>query len=169
MALDAYVKATGEKQGLFKGGVIQKGREGLIQVISCSHSCESPRDPASGQATGKRRHDPWTFLAAYDQSITMWYQALCMNESLKEVIFSFYSPNVLGKAGGSGVETLSYEIKLTNAFVSKVEFQMLNNKNPELNRYENQFRVSMVYQKIEWTWKAGGSKVAMDDWLEPGK
>lgn len=168
MALSTYINAKGQKQGPFKGGCIQKGRENLVEAIACSHAIQSPRDPASGQATGKRSHGPFRFRAYYDQSITMWYQALCLNEALSEVTISFYSPNIMGKAGGVGVETLTYEIKLTNAFVSKVEFEMLNNKNPDLTRYENMFVVEMVYQKIEWTWKIGNKK-AEDDWLSEGK
>ena len=167
MSLNGYFsKVIGEKQNAFKGGVIQKGREGWIEIIACNHNIMSPRDVASGQATGKRIHAPITSTMYYDQSLPMWHQALVYNENLKEVIFAFYSANKLGTAGGQGVETLTYEVKLTNAFVSKLEFNMLNNKNPELQRYETMLVVSMVYQKIEGTWKLG-NKVWQDDWLAP--
>ena len=43
---------------------------------------------------------------------------------------------------------------------------MLNNKNPELTRYETMLVVELVYQKIEGTWKLG-NKVWSDDWLAP--
>jgi type VI secretion system secreted protein Hcp len=167
MALNTYLsKVVGEKQGAFKGGVIQKGREGWIEIIQSSHQIISPRDPASGQATGKRSHKPMRFSFYYDQSLPAWYQALVYNESLKEVVIAYFSPNKLGTAGGAGVETLTYEIKLTNAFVSTIEFSMPNNKNPELMKYENTATIEMVYQKIEGTWKLG-NKVWQDDWLAP--
>jgi type VI secretion system secreted protein Hcp len=167
MALNAYFESvTGEKQGKFKGGVIQKGREGWMEIIALNHTITSPRDVASGQATGKRSHKPIRARLYYDQSLPQWYQALVLNESLKEVTIDFFSPNKLGTAGGTGVETLTYQVKLTNAFVSQVEFEMLNNKNPDLQRYENMFVVEMVYQKIEGTWKLG-NKVWQDDWLAP--
>ena len=167
MALNAYYSAVqGEKQNNFKGGVIQKGREGWIEIIACSHNIMSPRDIASGQATGKRIHAPITTRMYYDQSLPMWHQALVYNESLKNVVLAFFSANKLGTAGGQGVETLTYEVKLMNAFVSKIEFEMLNNKNPDLQRYENMIVVSLVYQKIEGTWKLG-NKVWQDDWLAP--
>lgn len=167
MALDTlFEEVTGEKQGKFKGGVIQKGREGWIQIIALNHSITSARDVASGQATGKRTHKPIRARMYYDQSITQWYQALVLNESLKSVTIDFFSPNKLGTAGGQGVETLTYQVKLTNAFVSAVEFEMLNNKNPDLQRYENMFITEIVYQKIEGTWKLG-NKVWSDDWLAP--
>ena len=167
MSLNAYVsEATGEKQGKFKGGSIQKGREGWIELIAVNHTITSPRDVASGQATGKRSHKPIRFRMYYDQSLPQWYQALVLNESLKTVTFSFFSPNKLGTAGGVGNETLTYEVKLTNAFVSQVEFEMLNNKNPDLTKYENMVVVEVVYQKIEGAWKLG-NKIWSDDWLAP--
>ncbi len=167
MALNAYFsEITGESTGKYKGGVIQKGREGWIEIIAMNHSIESPRDVASGQATGKRRHLPIRSRMYYDMSLPMWYMSLVRNESLKSVTIALFSPNKLGTAGGTGVETLTYEIKLTNAFVSKVDFEMLNNKNPDLTRYENMFITELVYQKIEGTWKLG-NKVWNDDWMAP--
>jgi type VI secretion system secreted protein Hcp len=167
MALNAYFsEVNGEKQGKFKGGVIQKGREGWIEIIESSHQIISPRDPASGQATGKRSHKPMRLRMYYDMSLPMWYQSLVYNESLKSVTIAYFSPNKLGTAGGQGVETLTYEIKLTNAFVAGLEFHMPNNKNPDLMKYENTMSVELVYQKIEGTWKLG-NKIWSDDWLAP--
>lgn len=167
MSLNTYFSSIiGESSGAYVGGVIQKGREKWIEVIALNHTIESPRDVASGQATGKRRHMPIRARMYYDQSLPMWYMSLVRNESLKTVVIAFFSPNKLGTAGGTGVETLTYEVKLTNAFVSKLDFEMLNNKNPDLTRYENMFVSELVYQKIEGTWKLG-NKVWQDDWLAP--
>jgi type VI secretion system secreted protein Hcp len=51
---------TGKKQGLFKGedGATAKGAQNLIIVIAYQYELTSPRDPATGQATGKRHHHP---------------------------------------------------------------------------------------------------------------
>ena len=167
MSLNAYIsKLVGTTQGAIKGGCIQKGREGWIEIIASSHCIKSPRDSASGQATGKRQHLPLRVRSYYDQSLPMWYNALVNNESMKEVVISYFSPNKLGTAGGTGVETLTYEVTLTNAFIAQMEFEMLNNKNPELTRYENMFVAEMVYQKIDGVWKLG-NKVWNDDWLAP--
>ena len=59
MALNAYLKLKGQKQGDIKGSVTQKGREGKIMVIAASHDVLSPRDAASGLPTGKRMHKPF--------------------------------------------------------------------------------------------------------------
>lgn len=48
MALNAYLKLKGQKQGDIKGSVTQKGRENKIMVIAVSHEVVSPRDMASG-------------------------------------------------------------------------------------------------------------------------
>jgi type VI secretion system secreted protein Hcp len=167
MALNAYLSdVKAEKQGNIKGGVIQKGREGWIEVIESSHSIVSPRDAASGQATGKRAHKPMRLRFYYDQSVPMWYSALTYNESIKSLTLRYFSPNKLGSQGGAGVETETYTIVLTNAFVSQIDFHMPNNKNPDLMKYENTVSVELVYQKIEGTWKLG-NKVWQDDWLAP--
>ncbi|HRI69004.1 MAG TPA: type VI secretion system tube protein Hcp, partial [Polyangium sp.] len=43
MALNAYLRLKGQKQGEIKGSVTQKGREGSIMVIAVSHEIISPR------------------------------------------------------------------------------------------------------------------------------
>ena len=47
MALNAFMRLKGQKQGVIKGSVAQKGREESIMVIAVSHEIVSPRDPAS--------------------------------------------------------------------------------------------------------------------------
>lgn len=37
MALNSYLVVTGEKQGIIRGGVIQKGREGWIEINAYDH------------------------------------------------------------------------------------------------------------------------------------
>ncbi|NUP11508.1 MAG: type VI secretion system tube protein Hcp [Polyangiaceae bacterium] len=167
MALSTYAKDIKfTKQGQGKGSCIQKGREGWVEIIAVNHCIKSPRDTASGQATGKRQHCPIRIRMPYDMALPQFYQALCNNEAIQELTLAFFSPNKLGTAGGQGVEMLTYELKLTNAFVSQVEFEMLNNRNPELTRYENMYVVEMVYQAVQGTWKIG-NKVWSDDWLSP--
>src|SRR5215213_2996325 len=78
-ALNAYMTVKGQRQGTIKGGVIQKGREGKIMVIAVSHEIVSPRDPASGQPTGKRLHKPVVVTMEWDQSIAGLFQAQANN------------------------------------------------------------------------------------------
>lgn len=162
MALNAYLKLTGKKQGQIKGSVTQKGRENTIMIIAVSHEIVSPRDIATGQATGKRMHKPFVITKELDKSTPLLYKALVTNENLSEFNLDFWQPNVTA-SGGAGVEKQHYSVKLTNAKISDIRFTMLNNKNPELTRYAEYEEISFVYEKIEWTWKEGGI-TATDDW-----
>jgi len=167
MATAFTCKATGEKQGWIQGNCRQKGRENTIEGISMSHQVVSPRDAASGQATGKRQHKPLRFRAYTDRALPLLYQALTKNEAFKEVVFDFYMPNVLNKSGGQGVETLTYKITLKNAFLATVESELLNLKNPELQRYEMMYSAEFVYEEIIWLY-TDGNKTGQDNWLGSG-
>jgi len=162
MALNAYLSLKGQKQGVIKGSVTQKGREGKIMVIAVSHEITSPRDPASGLPTGKRQHKPFVITKELDKSSPLLYNVLCSNENLTEFKLQFWTPK--GTAGaGTGAEVQHYTVELTNAKIVDIRFVMLNNKNPELMRYAEYEEIAFTYQKIVWTW-VDGSIMSSDDW-----
>ena len=165
MALNAYLKLKGQKQGEIKGSVTQKGRENKIAVIAVNHEIISPRDPASGLPTGKRMHKPMIITCELDKALPLMYNALVNNENLPEWELQFWTPQ-LRATSGAGTEVQHYTIKLTNANLSAINFNMLNNKNPELMKYAETANYSFTYQKIEWLWNDGGI-MAMDDWEAP--
>jgi len=74
-----------------------------------------------------------------------------------------FIPNKIGTAGGTGKETMAYSITLTNARIVGIKSAMLNNKNPELTRYERTEELSFTYQEIEFHWHLGNRSVA-DNW-----
>lgn len=113
-APEFYVSITGASQGPFNGEVLRKGFEGKIAGIAFDYSVVSPRDAASGQATGKRVHKPIRVKKAWGASSTQLFSALTKNEMLTTVVIDFFSvdPN--------GVMTLDHTIKLTNAFVASI-------------------------------------------------
>ena len=160
MALNAYLKLKGQKQGEIKGSVTQKGRVGKIMVIAAEHEVLSPRDPASGLPTGKRMHRPFTITKELDKSSPLLYQALVSNENITEWELQFWAPST---GAGTGTEVQRYTVKLTNANVADIRFHMPNNKNPDLMKYSEYEEVSFTYQKIEWTW-VDGDISAQDDW-----
>lgn len=164
MALSSYLSiVVGQNQGQFRGGGVQKGREGWIEIIAYNHEILSPYDPSSGLATGQKQHQPLVVLKQIEQSTIYFFQALIDNEILTTVELKNYSANKIGTAGGTGVETLTYSITLTNARVVGIKSEMLNNKNPELKRYERTEEISFVYENIEFRWHLG-NKTAMDNW-----
>jgi type VI secretion system secreted protein Hcp len=163
MALNAYLKLKGQKQGDIKGSVTQKGREGKILVIAAEHEVLSPRDAASGQATGKRTHKPFVITKELDKSSPLLYQMLVGNESAVEWELQFWAAGA--SASGAGAEVQRYSVTLTNARLVDIRFHMLNTKNPEFQRYAEYEEVSFTYQKIQWTWTDGGI-TAQDDWAQ---
>lgn len=160
MALNSYLKVKGQKQGEIKGDSIQKGREGWILVIAYHHEIAVPRDAASGMATGRRQHKPFVITKELDQSSIPFYNALVNNEMLATVELKCFAPNKMA-AAGVGTEVNHYNVILTNAQISSISSEMLNNKNPDLLKYEKFETISFVYEKIEWVWTAG-NKTAQD-------
>ncbi len=165
MALNAYLKLKGQKQGAINGSVTQKGRENSIMVIAVSHEIVSPRDAASGLPTGKRMHKPFVITKELDKSSPLLYNALVNNENVPEWKLDFWTPQIKATTG-VGSEVQHYTVELKNANIASVSFRMLNNKNPELTRYAEYEEVAFTYQKIIWTWKDGGV-TAEDDWETP--
>lgn len=158
MALNAYLKLKGQKQGEIKGSVTQKGREGRIMVIAANHSILSPRDPASGHASGKRQHKPFVITKELDKSSPLLYAMLITNENIVEWELQFWQPNA------KGAEENQYTVKLTNANIISIEFRMPNNKDPQLMKFAELEEIAFTYQKIQWTWN-DGSITASDDWM----
>lgn len=141
-----FVKIKGAKQGDIKGDVFERGKEGLIKVVSYNHEITSPRDAASGQATGKRQHKPMVITKEVDKATPQLYAALSANEILTDVTLNFYRPS-LKAAAGVGVQW--YTIKLTNASIAGIKTRM-DDKGQVLEE------ISLVYQKISWTYTDGG-------------
>jgi len=165
MALNAYLKLKGQKQGEIKGSVTQKGREGKIMVIAYEHEIVTPRDAASGLPTGKRQHKALTITKELDKSSPLLYNVLVNNENIPEWKLEFWTPQQKA-ATGVGSEVQHYTIELVNANICSIQQYMLNNKDPELMKYQTMEKVSFTYQKITWTWVDGGI-TAMDDWETP--
>ena len=165
MALNAYLRLVGEKSGEIRGSVTQKGREGKILVIAASHEVTSPRDAASGQATGKRQHLPFVITKPVDRASVPLHQVQTANESLREWELQFWTPQ-LKASTGTGAEVQYFTVKLTNASIASIAMQMPNTTSPELARLETFEEIAFTYQAIEWTWTDGAS-VASDDWESP--
>lgn len=160
MALNAYLKLTGETQGEIKGSVTQTGREDSIQVIAYNHEIKSPRDAASGLPTGKRQHGPLTITKEIDKSTPLLLSAMINNENISQLELRFWQPSKTGK------EVQFYTIEMVNASISNIEGEMLNNKYPENMQHKEREHVSFCYQKIIWTIEDGGITTE-DDWEAP--
>ncbi len=160
MALNAYLRLKGEKQGEIKGSVTERGREGRIMVIAASHSIESPRDAASGLPTGKRQHEPFVIKKELDRSTPLLYSLLVNNEKIVEWELQFWEPSP------TGAEVNHYAVKLTNANIANIDFIMPDNKDPNLMKRAEYEEIAFAYETIQWIWNDGGI-TSSDDWLSP--
>src|SRR3954467_12202062 len=120
MALNAYLKLKGQKQGEIKGGVTQKGREGKIMVIAVSHEVISPRDAASGLPTGKRMHKPIVITKELDKSSPLIMGMMTTNENIPSWSCEFWAPQKQAAGTGTGQEVQNYTIELVNANIASV-------------------------------------------------
>jgi type VI secretion system secreted protein Hcp len=160
MALNSYLRLSGETQGDILGSVTQAGREDSIMIIGTSHEVVSPRDAASGLPTGKRQHKPFTITKELDKATPLLFYSLTNNENITSWEMQYWQPS------NSGQEVQHYTVKLYNASISGIRQEMLNNKYPENMQHKEREHVSFCYQKIEWTWMDGGI-TAEDDWETP--
>jgi type VI secretion system secreted protein Hcp len=166
VAYEFYITVKGRTQGAFKGaaqeggaGVKARGAaRGTIPGIRYLAESLSPRDEATGQASGKRIHKPITVTKEWDASSPQLFQALVENEVLDSVLFEFVRPAPNGK------ETVYYTVKLTDASVSNIR-SYLDLTDTSGDRYDAHALedVSFVFRKIEIENKEAKT-MAVDDW-----
>lgn len=166
MAMNAYLKLKGQKQGEIKGNVKEKGREGSIMVVAFNHEVISPKDAASGLSTGKRMHKPIKITKVLDTASPLLLNALCHNENIPTWKLDFFTTQQPDRSLSTGAEWNHYSIELVNASIASYELIMPNNKVPELMKLDEYEVVSFVYEKITWTYVKGGI-TANDDWNAP--
>jgi type VI secretion system secreted protein Hcp len=158
-----YVWIKGSTQGVigghgsWPGEDDQKGREDSSLVHEYSSEVLIPVDPLTGQASGRRRHNPITFTKRIDKGSPKIHQALCTGETLTEVRFEFYRVDPMG-----GQEKY-HTIKLTQAVIVNVRQWFPITADHTKSNYSHLETVSMTYRKIEWTWVKGGV-TSQDDW-----
>jgi len=117
-----------------KQGVVKtKGREfrevGTREIIS-------PRDIATGQASGKRQHKPIVIVKEVDKSSPLLLKAYSGREVLKSVLLEFRRRNPEGQ------EEVYYTVKLTNALISSIK------SGPQADTATEE--ITLDFQKIEY-------------------
>lgn len=109
------MKVTGQKTGVFKGDSTLKGHEDQIVVTAYVFELISPRDPATGLASGKRQYRPITITKLLNASSPQVLNACATNENLKSVVINFW------RTERTGVSINFYRVTLTNANISQVK------------------------------------------------
>jgi type VI secretion system secreted protein Hcp len=165
MALDAHLFYTdangikGENTVTEVGGVDVSDTSEVMQVI---HSVESPRDRASGMATGRRFHQPMRLLKRIDKATPMLFDALVRNQVQPKLELKWFRPNPT-----DGTTQHFYTITIEDARVSKIETVLRETRDPDTANYPPLEWVEFAYRKITWTFVDGGIE-ASDDWETSG-
>ena len=154
------VALKGMKQGDFKADpgfhdLPGKAAHHQFETNEFYFAATSPRDPATGLATGRRVHVPVMLAKETGPSTLQFYQALATSETLPLVIFDCYGKDKAGHLG------LAHSIRLTNAKVASLDFQMPNSRDPAQQHYGDHEQIALTFQEIEWT---HGPLVVEDSW-----
>ena len=157
MAVNAYLMIKGQKQGAINGPVTVKQHENSILIHAFDNQVTSPRDPTTGQASGKRQHQPVMILKDVDTTSPQLWTALVTNETLTSWVLGFWMTTA------AGVEMLSYTVTLTNASIVSIDEFMADNLLPANVGLPLREQITFTYQKIQWTWTEGAI-TATDDW-----
>jgi len=148
--LDAELTMIGP-QGPVRGGSGQ--RDGAaIRVLEVRHPLVSPRDEATGQATGKRRHAPIAITKDIDRSSPVLASAWVRNDVLTTWRLDVFGTDQFGRRSSV------YAVELRNAVVVGIVLAT-----PEAATLPRE-SVSFAYEVITWTWHQGGIS-ATDQWL----
>ncbi len=115
MAYEFYVTVEGTRQGKFKGESDRKAHEDKVPGLAFHYSVASPRDAASGMATGRRTHQPVSFVKEWGAATPQFQQAMITNETFKSVLFEFL------KVNDNGEEYVFHTIKLGTALITEIQ------------------------------------------------
>jgi type VI secretion system secreted protein Hcp len=156
-APEFYVSVIGSLQGPFKGELQGKGAmDGKFAGVSFDYGAISPRDAATGLASGKRQHKPVRIQKVWGPASVQFYAAMVKNELLT-VTMDFLTPSMTGEM------VLDHTVKLTGATLSSFSSRS------ELGQYPVPpvtDTIELVFQKIELIDHKGKSAV-MDSWTAP--
>ncbi|HTS92098.1 MAG TPA: type VI secretion system tube protein TssD [Stellaceae bacterium] len=165
MAFPAFFSVKGARQGPFKGEAKEAGRENWMPVRYFTMELESPRDPASGQATGKRQWKPVKVVKEWGAASPQGLTACATNEVLQEVNFQFLRTNP------SGQEYVYQTVKLTNATISDVvrftggpEALAAGGKSASWDASGELEAWSFTFQQVD-VFDADGNTEFLDDWV----
>jgi type VI secretion system secreted protein Hcp len=150
--LEAELSITGP-DGPMRSGPGPRGG-GAIPLLEVRHTLVSPRDAATGQASGKRRHAPITVVKEVDRTSPLLLHAWVRNDVLPVWKLEFFAADRLGR------RSVAYTIELRRAGIT--EIAMTTADSTGLPREA----VSFVYEAVTWTWLDGRTSTT-DDWVAP--
>jgi type VI secretion system secreted protein Hcp len=120
MGFHAYASFKGTKQGQLKGESIKKAGENPKVLLSFEYGLQSPIDAGAGKPKGPRTHSPITVTREVDAASPLLWQALCTNEALESVKFTFGNSGS-GSPGSKITRPRFRSIEVKNALINSIE------------------------------------------------
>ena len=169
MAFPAFISVKGKVQGQFKGEVTAPARKDKWQnALSFAMEVQSPRDTATGSASGKRQWKSVKVLKKWGASSPQALTALANNEILSEVVIEFTRTNP------NGEEYVYQSVKLTDAIFWDI-LRFLGDPSGQMVEPLVAHETLSESQELEW-WSFGfrkievvdndGNTMFVDDWTE---
>ena len=161
MPTPAYANFLDEDGGEIEGGVTIEDDRDIAQsceVIEFEHDLYIPTDPQTGLPTGVRMHRPMKLVKTYDQASPILYQACCNGTTLESVTIRWY------RIAADGTQEEYFNHLLERVRISKIRACMPNTKDPTKEMLTHLEEISMMYDKITWTFVDGAIETS-DAWL----
>lgn len=127
------------------------------QILRFHYEVTSPRDLATGQASGKRQHRPITIVKDWGAASPQLFHAAVTNEVLKSVLIEVF------RATASGQEEAIVTLRLTNAIVAKFQSKVSDSTSVDGPAGRLIDEIDLSFQKIEIS-HPGAKTSATDDW-----
>jgi type VI secretion system secreted protein Hcp len=150
---------TGESTVTEMGGI---DTSETSEIMQASHSMASPRDRASGQATGRRFHEPLRVLKRIDKATPLLFKALATNQILGKLELKWFRPNPM-----DGSLEHFFTMTIQQATVVKLAPELPFTRNAQTAELPPMEWVDFVYQKITYTHVVGNTEHE-DDWASVG-
>ncbi len=166
MPIPAYLTLSGANQGDMSSGasgadsigtMSKSDHENEIQVQAFKLNMTVPKDPQSGQPTGRRIHTGLSFTKVMDKSSPMIMQALATGEQIKKATFKFF------RTSSSGDQEHYYTVELEEALITDVTPWFPNALDPSNAAISHMEDVTLSYKKITETHEVAGTS-GSDDW-----
>lgn len=157
MATDFYVTIEGRRQGAFISEAEDAPRACTFIGLAVSYQLQSPRDPATGQMTGRRRHGEVIVTKRWGAATPQLLQAIADNEVLRTVVLDFPRND----AGGDN--EIFHTIRLNSARLGGI--RQFTGQVPGRDDWMHLEEVSFVFLSIEITNHVGNT--VFDDDFNP--
>lgn len=166
MPVPAYMEIVGRSQGSLHSGCMSPESVGtlskadkidMIQVQAFKKRIILPRDPQSGQPSGKRVHEGFTITKVFDRSTPMLQQALAKGEQLQRVTIKWY------RTAQGGYEEHYFTHEFEDATIVEINQYMPNCLDPQFQSFTHMEDVTITYKRVSWSHIVSGTE-GFDSW-----